>query len=170
MGIMKYETTAYTPKANGVVKRFNKILCETLAKLVHHQQCKWDVVLPVVIFEYNTSVHATTGNLPHMLMFGSSPSIPLEIIHNREHTPKEWNDTQLPDKTEYLKQAAQRIQATHERNAMKYNNKQRPHHFKVGDKVIFLKTLHSRKNIFHKKLALLGEEPFKIININFKGS
>jgi hypothetical protein len=108
--------------------------------------------------------------MPHLLLFGSSPSIPLEIIHNREHAPKEWNDTHLPDQTEYLKQAAQRIQAAHEYNAARYNNKQRPHNFKVGDKVIFLKTLRSKKDIFHKKLALPGEGPFKIITINLKGS
>ena len=61
--------------------------------------------------------------------------------------------------TKRLEIAAERIQRSHEENARRYNKLQRPHNFAVGDEVIFLKTLYSSKDVFHKKLELPGEGP-----------
>ena len=170
MHIHKYATAAYTPKSNGVVERFNKVIVDTLAKHLHNSQDMWDVLVGVVVFEYNSTIQATSGIMPHLLLFGKAPKIPLEILHQREHTSSEWNDTHLPVMTKRLEIAAERIQRSHEENARRYNKLQRPHNFAVGDEVIFLKTLYSSKDVFHKKLGLPGEGPFKINWINTNGS
>ena len=44
MHIHKYVTAAYTPKSNGVVERFNKVIVDTLAKHLHNSQDMWDVL------------------------------------------------------------------------------------------------------------------------------
>jgi hypothetical protein len=39
----------------------------------------WDEYLPYVIFLYNTSVHASTNETPHYLLFGQDPIEPDDI-------------------------------------------------------------------------------------------
>ena len=103
-------------------------------------------------------------------MFGRVPSTPMEIVHVREHAPANWNSSTLPNYVDAFKEAQKRIQEVHIKNAEAYNKKQRPHNFKVGKEVIFLKTLHSDKDVFHSKLGLPGEGPYRIKAINSNGS
>ena len=107
----------------------------------------WDVLVGVVVFEYNTTIQATSGIIPHLLLFGMAPKIPLNINHQREHISSEWNKTHLPALIKRLVVATKRIKDSHEKNALRYNKLQRLHNFKMGDKVIFLKTLYSVKDV-----------------------
>ena len=89
MCIHKYTTMTYTLHSNGVVERFNQVIIDNLAKHLHNRQDIWDVLVGVVVFEYNTTIQATSGIMPHLLLFGIAPKIPLEIIHQREHISSE---------------------------------------------------------------------------------
>jgi transposase InsO family protein len=68
-GIKHLRTTAFHPKSNGGVERFNKTLKRTLKLWVNQQHTDWDVLLPFALFAYNTSVHTTLKETPFYLNY-----------------------------------------------------------------------------------------------------
>ena len=71
-GINKSRTTAYHPKGDGMVKRFNRTLLQLLRSYTEKQE-EWERYLPFVLFAYRTAKHTSTGVSPFELMFGRSP-------------------------------------------------------------------------------------------------
>src|SRR6266540_3667257 len=49
-------STPYHPKTNGLVERFNKILCESLAKLNEERE-NWDEYISPTLFAYRTKIN-----------------------------------------------------------------------------------------------------------------
>ncbi len=69
MGIKQTKTTAHHPQSNGLVERFNKTLKKMIKIWVNSQHSDWDVLLPFVLFAYNTSVHSILKETPYYLNF-----------------------------------------------------------------------------------------------------
>jgi hypothetical protein len=171
MGIRKLNTTPYTPKANGLVERFNKVIGNTLAKLVCHDQLNWDKMVPIVAMEYNACVQCSTGETPYFMMMGKDWVFPSDITNDNQ----KWKDylgdnSTLSAMTDRINAAKLKIRESHLANAERYNQRQRPHHLKKGDQVIFLRVLKTKKNISHKKLGLPGVGPFIVHSVNDLGS
>jgi hypothetical protein len=171
MKIKKMSTTPYTPKANGLVERFNKVLGNTLAKLACYDQLNWDKYISITVMEYNATVHATTGETPYFMMFGREFVFPTDIVNDTNV----WDEspgyiTPFKERIQRINEAKKRITESHRANADRYNKRQRPHGFQVGDKVIFLRELKTKKNISHRKLGLPGVGPFEITAVNDLGS
>jgi hypothetical protein len=61
-------STSYHPKTNGLVKRFNKTLCELLAKLKKDQN--WDRKIAPVLFAYRNKRQESTKIKPFYLIYG----------------------------------------------------------------------------------------------------
>ena len=59
ISICKYQTTAYTLKAYGVVERFDSVIVNMLAKPTHQNQRIWVIIAPVTASEYNAVPHAS---------------------------------------------------------------------------------------------------------------
>src|SRR5260363_345389 len=69
-------TTPYHLQTNGLVERFNRTLCESLAKLAN-DNTEWDKLIPSVLFSYRSSKHATTKFTPFLLTYGREPKLPI---------------------------------------------------------------------------------------------
>lgn len=77
LGINRISTTPYMPRSDGFVENHNKTMkdqlfnyCDTL------KQDDWNIYLPVVQLQYNTTVSLATGYTPYMLMHGRECKMP----------------------------------------------------------------------------------------------
>ncbi len=62
-------STLYHPKINGLVERFNKTLCESLAKLNEKRE-NWDEYILLTLFAYRTKINKSTQFIPFYLIYG----------------------------------------------------------------------------------------------------
>lgn len=79
LGTKKEFTTAYHPQTDGLVERFNRTLLDMLTMYCAANQEKWDEYLPLVLFAYSTSEHASTLETPFMLTYGREAYFPSDI-------------------------------------------------------------------------------------------
>ena len=86
-GIQKTHTTPYRPQGNAQCERFNRTLHGLLQTLPPDKKLDWPNYLPHVTFSYNTTIHQTTGESPHLLMFGQEPSLPVDFLLGRIREP-----------------------------------------------------------------------------------
>ena len=73
VGTTKKFTTPYHPQADGMVERFNRTLLKLIGSFVDPSHLDWDVVLPYVLYAYNTSVAEATQEIPFTIIFGRDP-------------------------------------------------------------------------------------------------
>ena len=77
-GIQKCRTTAYHPQCNGQVECFHQMLFHMIGKLAHDKKAQWEQHLPELLQAYNSTRSVVTGYLPHYLMFGRHPHLPVD--------------------------------------------------------------------------------------------
>ena len=77
-GIQKCRTTAYHTQCNGQVERFHQTLFHMIGKLSRDKKAQWEQHLPELLQAYNSTQLVVTGYLPHYLMFGRHPHLPVD--------------------------------------------------------------------------------------------
>jgi transposase InsO family protein len=81
VGFSQGFTDPYTPECNGARERFNKTIAEMQSQYIPETPLtEWDKHIPSVVFAYNSSLHKTLQEVPHYLMFGRNPRLPLDSI------------------------------------------------------------------------------------------
>ena len=81
LGVTKTRTTAYNPKSDGMVERFNITLVNMVAVLIDpkRRQRDWDGFLPYATFAYRCTPQDSTGESPNMMMLGREVSLPIDL-------------------------------------------------------------------------------------------
>ena len=77
-GIQKCQTTAYHAQCNGQVERFHQTLFCMIGKLAHDKKAQWEQHLLELLQAYNSTQSVVTSFLPHYLMFGRHPLLPVD--------------------------------------------------------------------------------------------
>ena len=55
-----------------------------LSKMVKENQRDWDRHLPKALFAYRTAIHEATSYSPFHVTFGRSPTLPVDIMLDRD--------------------------------------------------------------------------------------
>lgn len=121
-----------TPRANGQVERFNRIITPMLAKS-SETPCKWDRALERVEYSLNNTVCRATGETPARLLFGveqrGDSNDSLRSLIN-------LNDNSERDLDLWREKAQANISETQHKNEIRYNLRRKPaREYKVGDYV-----------------------------------
>ncbi|GBC34259.1 DDE-type integrase/transposase/recombinase [Rhizophagus irregularis DAOM 181602=DAOM 197198] len=94
LGVKHKLSTAYHPQTNGLVERFNRTLCEALAKYANENKDDWDIYLTSVLFAYRTKRHNTTRHEPFYLMYGREAILPIEFANRTPQVELSESDFQ----------------------------------------------------------------------------
>jgi transposase InsO family protein len=80
LGSQKIRTAPYHAQSDGQVERFNRTLLGMLSAFVNEQGDDWDQHLPFVMSAYRSSVHASTGTTPNMMVHGRESNLPVDVM------------------------------------------------------------------------------------------
>jgi hypothetical protein len=152
----------YHPQSNGLVERFNRTLCTSLAKYVQIMENDWDQYIPSVLFAYRTMKHSTTKFEPFMLMYGRQALTPLDLlleptelaeIEEAEFEKQVLRRTfDLIDKLEPSLQAAKRyIERSQQLQEERQPAASTAQQFQVGDLVLKFKHAKEKGSKFQPK-------------------
>ena len=116
------KVTAYNPRANGEVERFNRNLKKTIQASVAEGQ-NWRVTLDNFLLSYRTTPHSITGKTPAELMFGRNIR---DKIPGMNQSSFDRHNVRKRDRQK--KMEGKRYFDT--------KNKSKPHSINVGDEVL----------------------------------
>lgn len=108
-----------TPRANGQVERFNRVITPMLGKIVEDPR-KWDIALPSVEYAINNTTSRSTGETPSRLLFGIEQNGPVNDKLKLYLSQGIIEDRNLEEIRESASRNIDKIQTTNERY---YNSK-----------------------------------------------
>ena len=161
----------YHSETNGLVERFNRTLCESLAK-VSEKENEWDKHVESVLFAYRTTKHNTTKRTPFFMMYGREAILPiedLEIGEDFEERAIIERIYELINLTDERNRALQRIEKSQTQQKKRHDEKiNQETLFKIGDKIL-LKDAKKEKQ-WSGKLSSKWKGPYYIHEIIGKGA
>lgn len=136
-------STPYHPQTNGLVERFNRTLCESMAKLSNDQQ-EWDQFIAPTLLAYRTSKNATTKIEPFYLVYGRPAQLPIDqylenISTTNNHATLSNRINQLVNQVPHLRiQAHQQTLREQQKRKVRFDDKlTKVTKFSIGDKVLY---------------------------------
>lgn len=148
-----------TPRANGQVERFNRVITPMLAKIVTEQD-RWDEALDQVELNLNNTVNKSTGDTPSKLLFGIHQRGKTED-HLREAIGREEGRRDFPVRREI---AANKINSSQDYNARYFKkNHKAPRIYSPGDYVMLTNTVTTAG--VNKKLLPRYKGPYLSVNV-----
>jgi hypothetical protein len=108
LGIEKTRTCPYRPQANGFVERANRTILDMLAKMIRPDQDDWDLMLPLAMMAYRSSVQETIQETPNMMMLGREVTLPIDLMMGTK--PPEGDELKI----DYAQKLREDIQIAHD--------------------------------------------------------
>ena len=78
----KIRTSPYRPQTDGQVERFNRTLLNMLSAYVSESGLDWDQYLPYVLLAYRSSVNASVGCTPNLMVYGRECNLPVDVMYD----------------------------------------------------------------------------------------
>src|SRR5207248_3963614 len=138
---IKHKLSApYHSQTNGLVERFNRTLCESLAK-VSEKENQWDKHIEQVLFAYRTTKHTTTKRTPFFMTYGREATLPIDEIEIQENISEKESILKrtydIINLTEEHKEARSNVGKSQEKQKKRYDNRIGEETIlKIGDKVL----------------------------------
>ena len=164
-------SSPYHPQTNGLVERFNRTLCEGLAKVTEREN-EWDRYIESVLFAYRTNKHNTTKRTPFFMVYGREAILPIDDNNQ---------DEEISEKESLLKRTYEIINLKERRNDVldiieETQEKQKKRHderieedkFEIGDKVLLKDTAKEKQ--WSGKLSQKWKGPYYIHQVIGKGA
>ncbi len=99
-------SSPYHPQSNGLVERFNKMLCEGIAKLAKKVD-QWDKFIQLVLFAYRTKELRISKQSPYMLVYEWEPTLVIDYGKHGSSIMKRL--LEITEKILQLREAVRRV-------------------------------------------------------------
>src|SRR6266511_3772979 len=138
-------STSYHPKTNGLVERFNKTLCESLAKLNKERE-NWDEYISLILFAYRTKINKSTQFIQFYLNYERETILTFDENNKTEITLEERVEELSTKFTQTKKKALENIKKS-QSNQKRYHDRKikRKSNLNIGDKVLLYDTAKAKQ-------------------------
>src|ERR1051325_273134 len=166
-------SSPYHPQTNGLVERFNRTLCESLAKVIEKEN-QWDEHIESVLFAYRTTKHSTIKRTPFYMMYGREAVLPIDETENVSESNQDVTKSILKRTYDIINlgqdqnEVIERIKRIQDKQKERYDKNIKEVKFSIGTKVLLKDML--REQSYSGKLRPKWKGPYYIHNVIGKGA